>query len=283
VMVRYPQAQRNSLESLSNFMVRTADGREVPLYSVVDVELASGAQRIQRRDGERMIRVTAEVIDELQSDIRRDMDDNFVPELERQYPELRIGGSIEEEEIFFNEIGALYAIAFFVMYALIAVAFKSYWLPLLVMTAVPFGFMGAIYGHLLFGVSMAMFSFFGIGAAAGVVINDNLVLVDYIGRLRQQGKEAFEAVVESGVARFRPILLTTLTTFVGLMPIMAERSTDAQFLKPAVLALAFGVLFALFVSLLLVPALYCIGVDISARVSRMRARTARLSGGPASA
>ena len=283
VMVRYPQAQRNSLESLSNFMVRTADGRQVPLFSVVDVELASGAQRIQRRDGERMIRVTAEVIDELQSDIRRDMDDNFVPELERQYPELRIGGSIEEEEIFFNEIGALYAIAFFVMYALIAVAFKSYWLPLLVMTAVPFGFMGAIYGHLLFGVSMAMFSFFGIGAAAGVVINDNLVLVDYIGRLRQQGKEAFEAVVESGVARFRPILLTTLTTFVGLMPIMAERSTDAQFLKPAVLALAFGVLFALFVSLLLVPALYCIGVDISTRVSRMRARTARLSGGPASA
>ena len=121
---------------------------------------------------------------------------------------------------------------------------------------------------------MALFSYFGIGAAAGVVVNDNLVLVDLIGRLREQGKSIVEAVVEAGVTRFRPILLTSVTTFVGLMPIMAERSTDAQFLKPAVLALAFGVLFALFVTLFMVPALYCIGEDIKAGskqgVSRVR-------------
>jgi len=153
-------------------------------------------------------------------------------------------------------------IAFFSMYALIAIAFRSYFLPLLVMTAIPFGFMGAVYGHLIFGVSMALFSYFGIGAAAGVVVNDNLVLVDLIGRLREKGSDAVDAVVEAGVTRFRPILLTSVTTFVGLMPIMAERSTDAQFLKPAVLALAFGVAFALFVTLLMVPALYCIGEDI---------------------
>ena len=146
------------------------------------------------------------------------------------------------------------------------------------MTAIPFGFMGAVYGHFIFGVSMAMFSYFGIGAAAGVVVNDNLVLVDYVLKLRQNTENVVSAVVEAGVARFRPIMLTTVTTFVGLIPIMAERSTDAQFLKPAVLALAFGVLFALFVSLLLVPALYCIGDDI--RMSLMRARgvvVARLS------
>jgi len=165
----------------------------------------------------------------------------------------------------------LFAIALFVMYALIAIAFRSYWLPLLVMTAIPFGFMGAVYGHLMFNVSMAMFSYFGIGAAAGVVVNDNLVLVDYIEGLRAKGHSAIEAVVEAGIARFRPILLTSVTTFVGLMPIMAERSTDAQFLKPAVLSLAFGVLFALFVSLFMVPALYCIGDDLNRFRRRLKA------------
>jgi multidrug efflux pump subunit AcrB len=205
------------------------------------------------------------------SDIDSDIQRNFLPLLQEQYPGLAVikGGIQETQEEFFNEIIALYAVAFFVMYALIAVAFHSYWMPLLIMTAIPFGFMGAIFGHLLFGLPMAMFSFFGIGAAAGVVVNDNLVLVDYIGRLRAQGKDAMEAVIEAGIQRFRPILLTTVTTFVGLIPIMAEQSIDAQFLKPAVLSLAFGVLFALFVTLLMVPALYLIGEDCA----RLRQRT----------
>jgi multidrug efflux pump subunit AcrB len=119
---------------------------------------------------------------------------------------------------------------------------------------------------------MAMFSYFGIGAAAGVVVNDNLVLVDYIGRLRDSGKSTLQAVEDAGVHRFRPILLTTVTTFVGLVPIMLERSVDAQFLKPAVIALAFGVLFALAVTLLLVPALYCIGEDIRGLAGSIKAR-----------
>jgi multidrug efflux pump subunit AcrB len=189
-------------------------------------------------------------------------------------------GQAENEEFFLTEILSLYTIALFVMYALIAVAFRSYWLPLLIMTAIPFGFMGAVYGHLMFGVSMAMFSYFGIGAAAGVVVNDNLVLVDYIGRLRERGEDIYKAVEHAAVHRFRPILLTTLTTFIGLMPIMAERSIDAQFLKPAVLALAFGVLFALFVTLLMVPALYCIGEDIRAALSRLWRRLRGISRDP---
>lgn len=276
VMVRYSRELRYSLESLNNFMVRTDDGREIPLLSIVSVELASGVQQIQRRDGERMVRVTAGVIGELMSDIKTDMDDTFLPLLQERYPELKVGAGIQGEDIFLDEIFSLYAIAFFLMYTLIAIAFRSYWLPLLVMTAVPFGFMGAIYGHLIFGVSMALFSYFGIGAAAGVVINDNLVLVDYVGRLRIKGQTATQAVIEAGVTRFRPIMLTTVTTFVGLMPIMAERSTDAQFLKPAVLALAFGVLFALFVTLFLVPALYCIGEDVSSLVRRNKDKLATI-------
>lgn len=274
VMVKYPLELRASLSSLSNFRVRTADKREVPLLSVVEINVSSGVQRIQRRDGERMVRVTADLSSDLMSDINKDLQDNYIPTLRDKYPGLLVlkGGEQENEEEFFGEIKALYAIALFMMYAVIAVAFKSYWLPLLIMTAIPFGFMGAIYGHLIFGVSMAMFSYFGIGAAAGVVVNDNLVLVDYIRTLRDQGQDYSQAVIEAGVKRFRPILLTTVTTFVGLIPIMAERSTDAQFLKPAVLALAFGVAFALLVTLFMVPALYVIGEDCSQSIARLKAR-----------
>jgi multidrug efflux pump subunit AcrB len=274
VMVKYPRTSRESLNSLGNFRVRTPDGREVPLLSVVEVELASGLQRIQRRDGERMIQVSADVSDDLMSDIRADMSEQFLPGLEERFPGLVIlkGGQAESEEFFLNEIISLYTVALFAMYALIAVAFRSYWLPLLIMTAIPFGFMGAVYGHLFFGVSMAMFSYFGIGAATGVVVNDNLVLVDYIGRLRDEGLPHDRAVEEAGVHRFRPILLTTLTTFIGLIPILSERSINAEFLKPAVIALAFGVLFALFVTLLMVPALYCIGEDIKGSLALLRRR-----------
>lgn len=274
VMVRYPKEDRRSLSSLNDFRVRTADGREVPLFAVADIEIQGGVQRIQRRDGNRVVYVRANLEKDLISDIKRDVDDNVLTELQNSYPGLSIikGGNQEQEEQFIGEITALYAIAFFVMYALIAVAFHSYWLPLLIMTAIPFGFMGAIFGHLIFATPLALFSYFGIGAAAGVVVNDNLVLVDYIRRLREQGADAALAVVDAGVNRFRPILLTTVTTFVGLIPIMAERSTDAEFLKPAVLSLSFGVLFALFVTLLLVPALYLIGEDVShwLKVARQR-------------
>jgi multidrug efflux pump subunit AcrB len=211
-----------------------------------------------------MARVSARVDAERSDDIDSDITDNFLEDLTARHPGLLLSkdGRLGKAEDFFSEITSLYTIALFSMYALIAIAFGSYFLPLLVMTAIPFSFTGAIYGHLLFDMSVSMYSYFGIGAAAGVVVNDNLVLVDRIGKLREQGLSALEAVAESTVQRFRPILLTSVTTFVGLMPLMAERSIDAQFLKPAGIALAFGVLFALFVTLLLVPALYCVGEDL---------------------
>ncbi len=280
VMVKYPLEQRSNLASLDSFRVRTADGRELPLMSVVDVTVASGVQRIQRRDGERVVYVRADIDNAVMSDILQDLRTSFIPELRQRYPGLSIdlGGQQEEEARFIDELVALYIVAFFIMYALIAVAFHSYWLPLLIMTAIPFGFMGAVFGHWLLDIPMAMFSYFGIGAAAGVVVNDNLVLVDYIGRLRERGLHIKEAIIEAGATRFRPILLTTVTTFVGLVPILLERATSAEFLKPAVVALSFGVLFALFVSLLMVPALYAIGGDCERVRSRLRARgTARES------
>jgi multidrug efflux pump subunit AcrB len=263
VMVRYPLTTRSELSSLDDFMIRTPDGRAVPLLSVADIEAAAGVQAINRRNSQRVVTVRATVDPDSVGLISSAVEEEFLPQLRQEFPGLEIlkGGSQESEADFFSEIKSLYTVALFVIYALIAVAFRSYSLPLLIMTAIPFGFMGAVFGHLLFDMPMALFSYFGIGAAAGVVINDNLVLVDYIRRRESDGLAPLEAVIDAGVNRFRPIVLTTVTTFVGLIPIMAERSTSAEFLKPAVLSLAFGVLFALFVSLLLVPALYLIGYD----------------------
>jgi multidrug efflux pump subunit AcrB len=149
------------------------------------------------------------------------------------------------------------------MYLLLAIAFRSYFQPILIMIAIPFALTGAIFGHFIYDIPIALFSYFGVGAAAGVVINDNLVLIDFVNRLRANGVGAFQALVDAGVQRFRPILLTSVTTFLGIFPMMAEQSTQAQFLKPMVVALGFAVVFALFLTLFFVPALYGIGVDIA--------------------
>ena len=284
VMVRYPEAERESLAAFEDVRIRTPDGRLVPLLAVAEVEVGLATRRITRRNGERVVTVNATVEPESLGEINRAVKEGFVPELMAMYPGLRVlkGGSQEAEAEFFSEIASLYTIALFVIYALIAVAFRSYSLPLLIMTAMPFGFMGAVFGHLIFNEPMALFSYFGIGAAAGVVVNDNLVLVDYVRRLEREGMASPKAIVTSAVSRFRPIFLTTVTTFVGLIPIMAEQSTSAQFLKPAVLSLAFGVFFALFVSLLLVPAMYLIGYDWREWRLARKARKAQLRGKPAS-
>ena len=271
-MVRYPKNTRRNLDSLDDFRFRTNDGRELPLLSVVSVEFAPGIKKINRRDGRRSAYIDAELSGDDRKEISDEMEKDFIPDWKAKYPglQLRKEGQAEGEEEFFKEVMSLYAVALFMMYALIAIAFKSYWQPIIIMSAIPFGFMGAVYGHLIFNTPMALYSYFGIGAAVGVVINDNLVLMDYIGRLREKRITAIEAVIEAGVKRFRPILLTSLTTFVGLTPMLAERSTQAQFLHPAVISLAFGVLFALFVTLLFVPAVYCISEDIDRVIERIK-------------
>ncbi|WKD50539.1 efflux RND transporter permease subunit [Microbulbifer spongiae] len=272
VMVRYPLTSRRSIESLKDFRVRTADGREVPLLAIAELEYAPGIKRIQRWNGNRAARVMADLKDDVRGDIMQDLNENFFPNWEKRYPGIIRGavGQAEGQKKFISNVLKLYTTAFFAMYSLLAIAFRSYSQPILILIAIPFAFIGAIFGHAVTGMTLAIFSYFGIAAAAGVVVNDNLVLMDHCNRLREGGMKPLKAIVEAGVARFRPILLTTVTTIVGLLPMMLEQSIQAAFLQPIVVALASGVFVAFFVTLLLVPSLYAIGQDISALGARLR-------------
>lgn len=265
VMVRLPKSARTDLDSIDNLRIRTADGRELPLTQVAEFTYAPGINRILRRNRTRSVSVFADVLgDGGRGQIMADMNVNFWPDFAKQFPDIERGaaGGFEEEQRFFNELQMLAAGALICMYIVLAIAFRSYAQPLLLMTAIPFAITGAILGHAITGTSMAMFSIFGIAAAAGVVINDNLVLVDFVNRKRAEGVGAVQALVDAGVSRFRPILLTSVTTFVGILPLIAERSMQAQFLKPMVISLGYAVAFAIFVSLFLVPTLYAVGVEI---------------------
>ncbi len=265
VMVRLTQEERRSLDTLTNVRIRTQDGREIPISAVAEVDYAAGLTRIQRREGKRAITVFAEIRGEERGVIIEDLDQNYWPDFEARFPgvERKTTGAVESQQEFTSEILTLSIIMFFFMYILIAVAFGSYFQPILILSALPFAFVGAVIGHVFFAMPLALFSFFGIGAAAGVVVNDNLVLIDYVNRLRQQGLGAFEALLTAGVARFRPILLTSVTTFIGILPLIVDRSVEAQFLKPMVVALGFAVVYAVFLTLIFVPALYAVGVDLS--------------------
>ena len=263
VMLRYPKSDRESLNSLRELNVRTDDGRLVPLATVADIEVRKASQQIVRRDGQRIFEVYAVVTPDTMTDINDTVRDEFMPKLQEKYPSLQIikGGWEEQQADFMAEVTRLFTLAMLTIYALLAVAFRSYSLPIIIMSAIPFAYMGAIFGHQMLGIPLDMFSFFGMGAAAGVVVNDNLVLIDYILKREAQGDDRFTAIINAAKNRFRPILLTTLTTFVGLFPIIIETSQAAAFLKPSVVSLAFGVFFAFFVSLILVPALYLMGDD----------------------
>ena len=277
VMLRYPLEARENLDSLRRLKIRAADGRMIALSTVADIEVRRAAQRIVRRDGRQILEVYARVDVDAIGDINDVVQDEFIPELEQRYPDLEVikGGWEEQQTEFFAEVTRLFTLAMLAIYTLLAVAFRSYSLPLIIMSAIPFAYMGAVFGHGMFGLPLDMFSFFGMGAAAGVVVNDNLVLIDYILKREALGDDRRTAILNAAKSRFRPILLTTLTTFFGLMPIMAETSIEAEFLKPSVLSLAFGVFFAFFVSLLLVPALYLVGSDLA---SARRYAGARLKG-----
>jgi multidrug efflux pump subunit AcrB len=281
VMLRYPQDARETLTSLRDLNVRTNDGRLIPLATVADIEVRKASQRIVRRNGQRIFEVFARVNVDSMGDINEKVQDEFIPKLQERFPALQVikGGWEEQQAEFMTEVTRLFTIAMLTIYALLAVAFRSYTLPTIIMSAIPFAYMGAIFGHQLIGIPLDMFSFFGMGAAAGVVVNDNLVLIDYILKREEKGDDRFTAIINAAKNRFRPILLTTLTTFVGLMPIIAETSQAAAFLKPSVISLAFGVFFAFFVSLFLVPALYLIGDDWGKAKSRLSEFFPRLSKG----
>ena len=265
VFVRYPRTDRESLDHLRNMRIRTDDGRELPLYTVADIKFADGITRILRRERQRAVVVSAEVTSERIEEIRKSLSEEYFDAFDVRHPTVTRGniGRAQGEAEFIAEIGTLALIAIGIAYFLVAVAFKSYFEPMLILfAAIPFCFTGAVLGHLIMGMPLSLFSYLGIMAAAGVAVNDNLVLIDYINKLREKGMDGAEALVDAGTRRFRPILLTSITTFVGLLPLMMERSIQAKFLVPIGVGLSFGVLFALFVTLFFVPALYSIGADI---------------------
>jgi len=266
VMVRYPLAARESIDSLNDLRIRGANGVEVPLYSVAEVSFAEGVSRIRRRDRQQVAYTGARVRGnpEQIGEIKAELDEEFLPQWKLRHPnveKIEIGDD-EIQTTLVRELSISMVAILFMMYGLLAIAFKSYTQPLLIMIAIPFAFIGMIFGNIVTGVPFGMMSIFGFFAASGVAVNDNLVLIDYVNRLRAKGVGAYQAMLDACVARFRPILLTSVTTFIGITPILFETSSQSEFLKPMVVALAFGVLFDFFLTLMLVPAMYGVGVDI---------------------
>ncbi|GGN21591.1 acriflavin resistance protein [Shewanella putrefaciens] len=272
VMVRYPLEQRRTVGYLENMLIRTPQGASVPFSTVAQIEKGDSYASITRVDGKRAITITAnanknkvepsKVVQEIQKD--------YLPQLQAKYPKIQTaldGGSLDEQNAMVGLIQGFF-FALFTIYALMAVPLKSYSQPLIIMSVIPFGIIGALFGHLVQGLAMSVLSLCGIVALAGVVVNDSLILVDFVNRAREQGLSVRQAAIDSGCYRFRAIILTSLTTFVGLVPIILERSLQAQIVIPMATSLAFGILFSTVVTLILVPLLYIILDDAKRTGSR---------------
>ena len=266
VMVRYPYERRQSLADLERMRIRTPSGSEVPFSQVAEAEYGRGYASIRRVDRQRSINVTANV-DEARSstvDILADLTNDFLPVLmqERSGVRYALEGRQREQQETLEGLGSGYLLALVAIFSLLAIPLRSYLQPLIIMSAIPFGLVGAIWGHILMGMDLTILSGFGVVALAGVVVNDSLVLVDFINKRRSEGLGIVEATRQAGIVRFRPIVLTSLTTFGGLTPLLLEKSLQAQFLIPMAVSLAFGVVFSTFVILILVPAGYLILDDL---------------------
>ncbi len=264
-MVRYPDSDRKSLGSVEEMRIRTPDGLEIPFSQVAQVNIEQGYASIERAQRLRVIKVTADVEAAVTNanEVRMALADTVLPRLQNLYPDLRytVEGEGKEQKESLGDVMKGFAIALFGIYALLAIPFKSFSQPILVMAAIPFGVVGAVAGHLAMGFNISLLSLFGMVGLAGVVVNDSLVLVYTANRMRRQGIKPFDAIIQAGCLRFRPILLTSLTTFAGLTPMLLERSVQAQFLIPMAISLGFGVLFGTVVTLLLIPSGYMILED----------------------
>jgi multidrug efflux pump subunit AcrB len=271
VMVRYPLSERRSIGSLETMKIRTPEGTEVPFGDVAEAEMGQGFASIRRIDRRRAISITADFNKEtgnmtaVNEELRVFMDDLISDYRGVSY---FIEGEAKEERQSFGALQWGLVFLVFVIYALLAIPFKSYLQPFIVMSVIPFGLIGAILGHMIMRINLSMMSIFGCLALVGVVVNDSLVMVDFMNRKRAEGMSLLEAVRLAGVARFRAILLTSLTTFAGLMPLLFEKSTQAQFLIPMAVSLGFGVLFATFVTLLMVPVNSLILDDVTSGVQK---------------
>ncbi len=273
VMVRLPRSQRIREYDVEEFIVRTPDGSDIPLREVATVKRGRAYTNITRRDGRRTVQVTADVDPPSEAEqVITSMRADILPDLVRRHPGLSF--SFEGHQADMREsLGVLklgFVLALLVIYALLAMPFRSYVQPAIVMVSIPFGIVGALIGHLIMGYSLSVMSMMGVVALAGVVVNDALVLIVCANEMRQGGMSPFDAVHAASSRRFRPILLTTLTTFGGLAPMIFETSRQARMMIPMALSLGYGILFATGITLLLVPCLYLIADDAKRLLARMR-------------
>jgi len=261
VMVRYPEDERQSLGNLEDLLIRTPSGAEVPFLSIADFSLGNSYSSINRQDGRRVITVRGDIdrTTVKPDEIRREVIAKFQAQWARDLDvELVVGGEGEQQLSSLSELFSTFPLAMMVIYALLAIPLKSYTQPLIIMSVIPFGAIGAIVGHFIMGADLVFFSLLGIIALSGVVVNASLVLVVSINRLRDEGMGMVEAVSKAGMMRFRPIFLTSVTTFTGLVPLIVTASPATFFVVPMAISLSFGVLFATVITLFLVPSLYVI-------------------------
>lgn len=268
VMVRYPREERQSVGNLEAMFIRTPQGDEVPFRSVAEADLQQSYSRLLRTNGKRMVEVTAnaekdivqpgKIVDEI-------LNGSFAKELRSRYPgvSIELGGGSRMEQELLSQLLYTAGMALFVIYALMAIPLRSYLQPVIIMSVIPFGMIGALVGHLVVGLPFSALSLFGIVALAGVVVNDSIIMVDFINKSAEEGVDIISGALKAGTARFRAIMLTSLTTFFGLLPMLLERSLTAQFVIPMAVSLGFGILFSTVITLLLIPCLYIILDDLN--------------------
>jgi multidrug efflux pump subunit AcrB len=265
VLVRFPVNERDTLSSLDEMLITAPNGRQVPLANVANLYPGKGPSQITRIDRYRVLNVTADIDKDntnmtvLQADLRDFLDNTLV-----RYPGISydMEGEQREQRESFGSLESGLIVLVFAIYCLLALPLKSYVQPLIVMSVIPFGIIGAVLGHWLMGHPLSFLSSLGLMALTGVVVNDALVLVDYINQQHRAGENLYDVVQRAGVARFRPVMLTSLTTFFGLTPLLMERSSNAQFLIPMAISLGFGILFATVITLILIPTNIMIVEDI---------------------
>jgi len=267
VLVRFPKSERSTTDTLQEMLISAPDGRQIPLSSVADLIPDRGPTSISRIDQYRTVTVSADVNKETTNmTVINGEIESFLANLLQQYPSIRAeftGEAEEQRKAFYSVYVSLFALLF-VIYTLLALPLRSYGLPLIIMSVIPFSVVGGVIGHWILGLPLSLLSILGLLALIGVVINDSLVLVDYITKLRERGIKLSEAVRKAGVARFRPVMLTSLTTFFGLMPLtfIGESDSSATFLQPMAVSLSFGILFATVITLFFVPLNMLIAKDI---------------------
>ncbi|MFW6330810.1 MAG: efflux RND transporter permease subunit [Gemmatimonadota bacterium] len=266
VYVRLPEEQRDAVSDVEDYRIRVAGGA-VPLREVASAGFGEAPSVIQRVDGRRVVTVTADVNPDVVTgqEISDRLQDGILPALVADYPQLSydFGGQQQEQRESFGALGRGFVLALLVMYALLAIPFRSYIQPLVIMASVPFGIVGAMIGHLVLDLPVGILSLFGIIGLSGVVVNDSLVMMDFINELRSRGNSMRESIIEGAKRRFRPILLTSITTFLGVAPLVLEDSFQAQFLIPMAASLGFGILFATAILMLLVPALAWLEYEVT--------------------